>query len=448
MTGLLYLLTIYGVLRCARSTRPRRWAALAIGACAVGMLTKPVIATAPIVAILFDWTIVTGRWRDVWRHRWALHAGLLATVPLLVLTGTVGKVLATESEHLRTAGLAFDGCTPWQYLLTQSGVILHYLRLTIWPAPLCLDYAWPFAASFGAVAVPFTVVTLLFAACVAALWLRPAAGFLGVAFFVILAPTSSVLPIADAAVEHRMYLPLACVVVGIVLATRRLLANLPEPRRLAVGGVATGLVAVVLTACTLQRNRDYHDAMAMWQTVIECRPENPRAYNELGNLLAARDDMATATGCYEVAAKLMPTEPLFVSNAANACLQLDRVDDAIRYGQLALRAREDYQPAHNILGSAFVARGSVDEGIRHLREAVRLDPDDPWARCNLGRVLALASGVSRSGGPVDETLLEAGVVELNETLRRHPGFPDAVNVLTHIRRLRERGPQRAAAASE
>ena len=43
---------------------------------------------------------------------------------------------------------------------------------------------------------------------------RPRLGFLGAWFFVILAPSSSVVPVAGQTIaEHRMYLPLAAVIV-------------------------------------------------------------------------------------------------------------------------------------------------------------------------------------------------------------------------------------------
>jgi Flp pilus assembly protein TadD len=448
MAGLLYLLTIYGVLRCATSPTPRRWAALAIAACAIGLLTKPVVATAPIVALLFDATIITRGWREVWRRRWGLYAGLAATLPILVITGTLLSVLATQSEHHRSAGLAFEGCTPWQYLMTQPAVLLHYLKLSVWPAPLCFDYGWPFATSLGPVAVPLLVVTALFVGAVGALRSRKAIGFLGVTLFLILAPTSSVLPIADAAVEHRMYLPLACVVIAVVLGAQMLLTRLPEPRRSPVAIAATALVVVTLTGLTLKRNTDYHDPLRMWTSVLDQRPENPRAHNEIGKVLAGRGEMSLAADHFEVAVALMPVDPLFRSNMANACLQLQRLEEALTHAGAAVRMRPEYAAGHKNLGNALIAADDINDGIMHLREAVRLEPDDPWARCNLGRALALASGVSRPGTPIDHVLLDEGIAELNEALRRHAGFDEAVKLLAYIERLRYTRPERVLGDDE
>src|SRR5205085_3611363 len=105
---------------------------------------------------------------------------------------------------------------------TQFGVIVHYLRLALWPDALVLDYAWPVARTAAAI-IPFAVIIIsLMAATLWALARRPAVGFLGAWFFLILAPTSSVMPIADLAFEHRMYLPLAAVVALCIIGGYRL----------------------------------------------------------------------------------------------------------------------------------------------------------------------------------------------------------------------------------
>src|SRR5258708_3889064 len=82
--------------------------------------------------------------------------------------------------------------SPWQYLISESSVILHYLRLVFWPRPLCLDYHWPLAGGLGSVWLPCVTVAGLLALAAWCLWRHPRVGFLGASFFIILAPTSSI----------------------------------------------------------------------------------------------------------------------------------------------------------------------------------------------------------------------------------------------------------------
>jgi hypothetical protein len=120
-----------------------------------------------------------------------------------------------------TAGLG-NGISPWSYALTQCVAIVHYLRLCLLPWPLVFDYGTALAHGVAAVLPCALVVLGLVAATAWALVWRPALGFLGAAFFAILAPSSSFVPVATQTMaEHRMYLPLAPVAVLVVLGTCR-----------------------------------------------------------------------------------------------------------------------------------------------------------------------------------------------------------------------------------
>ena len=54
LMGLFLLLTLYGVLRSSQSSRPRVWQAAAIVSCALGMGSKEVMVSAPLIVLLYD----------------------------------------------------------------------------------------------------------------------------------------------------------------------------------------------------------------------------------------------------------------------------------------------------------------------------------------------------------------------------------------------------------
>ncbi len=149
------------------------------------------------------------------RRRTPLWAGLAATWLILL-------ALVAGGARSETVGLGFAELTPLDYVRTQVGVIWHYLHLSVWPHPLVLDYFdWPIARQSSPSL--WLAATVLVVAVLGSLWLvrrRHWLGFIGVWFFAILAPTSSVVPIvSEVAAERRMYLPLAAVVV--LVAARR-----------------------------------------------------------------------------------------------------------------------------------------------------------------------------------------------------------------------------------
>lgn len=206
LMGLFYLLTLYCFIRSIESARPLRWQICTIIACLLGMATKEVMVTAPVLMLLYDRTFVAGTFRKAWQQRWGLFLGLSATwLPLaLLVAGTGGS---------RNGSAGFTGAiAPVSYWLTQFEAVARYLWLSVWPHPLVFDYG-PFLVHGPGEVLPYALTVVALAALtVIALWRRPAIGFLGAWFFVILAPTSVVPVATQTMAEHRVYLPLAAVV--------------------------------------------------------------------------------------------------------------------------------------------------------------------------------------------------------------------------------------------
>ena len=211
MMGLFYLVAVYGLIRCDDSTHRGFWQTATVTATLLSLGSKEVAVSLPIILFLFDRVLLSGSLSEAWRRRWGMYLGLAAAWTVF---GTM---------QLCVGPRPWAGCglrLPWyEYAYSQAAVIVHYLRLVLWPHPLVLDYGWPPVRSLSAILPGAIVVGGLLAATGYALWRWSAWGLPGVWFFLILAPTSSVMPLADLAVEHRMYLPLAAVATAVVLGT-------------------------------------------------------------------------------------------------------------------------------------------------------------------------------------------------------------------------------------
>jgi len=130
-----------------------------------------------------------------------------------------------------TAGFGVESIGPLRYAMAQPGVVLHYLVLSFWPHRLCLDYGWMPVEDFLGFVAPLVVVGALLLAAAWGVWRNTWLGVVGAWFFLALAPSSSFLPIQDLAVEHRMYLSLAAVVVLAVAGMQHALAAGPAAAR-------------------------------------------------------------------------------------------------------------------------------------------------------------------------------------------------------------------------
>ncbi len=392
LMGLFYLLTLYCAIRSNGSPLARWWIAGAVLSCVLGIASKEVIATAPVVVLLYDRVFLARSWREVMQRRGMLYAGLAATlllVPVLMANGP-----AEVPGWQPTAGFGYKGITPEDYLLTQGGVILHYLRLVFWPYPLCLDYGWgygwPVARTISEALPGLLIVGGLAAAAVWAWRRKPALAFVGAWFFIILAPTSSFVPIADLVFEHRMYLSLAAVIVLAVVFVYRLGERLLGARRQlrqVLGGVVTAAVVVPLAGLTFQRNRDYRSEFAIWQDTAAKCPNNPRAYNALGNLLIAEKKYQEALPLVQQALRIKPNYPEANCNMGLILAQTGKVADAISHFNEALSLNPSLVDAHNNLGLALMQAGRVAEAIGHYEEALRIRPDYAESHYNLAIAL-------------------------------------------------------------
>lgn len=279
LMGLFYLLTLYAVLRAAESPRAWLWQLGTIACFFLGLGCKEVIATAPIVILLYDWVFLTQSFKETFRRRWLAYLGMTVILGLFIaLTALrLGRPAAD-------VGFGVAKATPFTYLMSQAGVLLYYVRLSYWPLGQCLDYFdWPVTTSVSDFVLPGAFVGILVAASLVAVAFRRPVGFLGCWFFFILAPTSSVLPINDLAFEHRMYLSIIPLILLAVLLGKEIVARLFERAGLSARWAHTLQVFVLLMIAgtlgvlTFQRNDLYHDPYAMWQDVLRQRPENIRA---------------------------------------------------------------------------------------------------------------------------------------------------------------------------
>lgn len=437
LMAMFYLLTFYCLVR--------GWRVATIAACLLGMASKEVMVSAPVLALLYDRLFLSGSFRRTLRERWWVYLGMAATWALLVF------LMVRSGSRGGTVGYV-PSVAWWDYAQTQLVAIATYVKLCVIPAPLIYDYGaepdtvpwhvWPCAVVVAAVAA----ITL------AQLRRRPRLGFLLVAFFVILSPTTSVVPVLTQSIaEHRMYLPLAAIMTLAVVAASRLTP--------AAGGAALLAATVALGWVTHARTQDFKSGVSIWADTVAKRPRNPRAHTDLAEALVEAGKPREALPHYEDAVRLDP-RLAEAQNGLGGCLNmlgrpaealphldaalalqpgnaaahdnrggslgdLGRNDEAIREYEEAIRLNPEFAKAHMNLGTTLRGAGRREEGLAHLREAVRLRPDYGIAQFNLG--VALGAGGDEAGA----------LAHIREAARLLPNHPKIRRVLDELERERE-----------
>ncbi len=379
LAGLFCLLTLYGFVRSVQNpggASARAWQGMAVVSCLLGMGSKEVMVSAPLLVLVYDRVFVAGSFRAAWGSRRGFYGLLAATwLPLAWLVARTGG---------RGDSAGFDTAVPaGTYLLTQCAAVMHYLRLTVWPDPLVLDYGTPVVAGLGDVWWQAPVLLALAGGTVWALRRRPWLGFLGVWFFALLAPSSSFVPVATQTMaEHRMYLALAA---PVILGVLGLYFGLG--RR---GGWIGVAVAAALIAATIRRNEDYASRLAIWTDTVAKRPDNPRAQNNLAIELTVAGRTDEAVAHFRESLRLQPDRNEARTNLANELLRAGRGAEAIAGYELALRARPDDVLTLGNLGVALMQGGRLAEAQGCYEHLVALDPANPSAQGNLGYLLLQA----------------------------------------------------------
>jgi protein O-mannosyl-transferase len=396
LVGIFYLLTLYCFIRTIERPAPG-WRAAAVASCLFGMATKEVMVTAPLLVLLYDRTFAAGSFAVAWRIRRGLHLGLAATWLLL---GSI--LLSVGATRGGVAGFN-AGITWWSYALKQCEAVILYLRLSAWPHPLNVFYGVDVVTNPAAVWWQLLLLIALVSGAFYALWRRPVIGFCAMWFFIILAPSSSVVPLVSQTVsEHRMYLSLAAPVV--LFAAALFTCTGRHAWRIALCCIAA------YAMISVRRNLDYRSDLAIWNDTVAKAPHNARARINFGAALNSAGDAAGARVQYEVALQLDPGSPEALNNIATFYLETGRPGDAIEPCRAAIRLRPGFSLAHSNLGSALVQTGQAELGISHLQTALRFNPDLAEAHCNLSSAL-LARG---------ET--EAAIAHGEQSVRLNPNL--------------------------
>ncbi len=408
LMGLFYLLTLYGFVRSisdpgvggkkgaapradSRSSRAdpavdktvqrfNRWSVLSIAACALGMATKEVMVTAPPMVFVFDCVFYAGGFKAAWRGRRSYYCGLAAT---WLLTAWLMLVAGKHSIGFR------QGVSLIDYASTECRAIPIYLGLAVWPHPLVFDYGPVLAAPSLAVLAGGLTILFLLGVTAFLLWRSPQVGFLGLWFFVILAPTSSLVPVAlQPIAESRMYLPLAGIVTGAVLSGYAFWGA-----RVRWPALALALAMIFATAV---RNSDYRDALTIWRDTEAKRPRNPRAQDNLGGALASAGRLDEAILHIRRALQLTPKVAGIHYNLGNVLRDRGLRDQAIREYETALRLDPTFVNADVNLAATLAEAGRNEEAEKHLAHVGRLDLGDAGSHDTLGLALLQQGKVSES----------------------------------------------------
>ncbi len=331
-------------------------------------------------------------------------------VPML-LGGAAGGVYVLRLASGATAGFSTAGVRWYEYLFTQFKAIWMYVRYFVIPVGQNLDHGMQFSRS---IAEPLVLLGLAaLAGALAACWIwrarfpLAALGFL--IFLALLAPTSSVVPIADAFAERRLYLPM----IGLLLVCMECFSRRGLDRKVAAGA---GAALLLCCALTWNRNSVYASTIAMWEDSVRGNPHNARAQFQLAHAyyVAGRCreaehgytrtaqlqkpaydlyvDWALALDCdgrpdealekLRSAAKLEPSAHVY-SQIAMVLAKSKRYGEALEAVEKSLGYDPNYEPALVYRGNIRLLTGDAAAAAEDFKRVLAMNPANEQARQGL-----------------------------------------------------------------
>jgi tetratricopeptide (TPR) repeat protein len=415
LAGLFYLLTLYSLIRYAEEGETR-WMAVAIAACGLGIGTKEILVTAPVMALFYDRTFLAGSFAAAWRERRGFYLGLLSSWLLLAY-------LLAQGGGDRAGTIGFGVGAAWMdFTLTQTKAVATYLTLGLWPAPLIFDYGLLEKTMLSDVWGEALVVVLLIGGTVVALRRAPVLGFAGAWFFGILAPVLLVPGRIQVIVEHRPYLSLAAVWMLVVAG---LYSRLGRRTLLALCAIA-----VAFAGLTFLRNRVYRTERELWTDNVAKRPANARAHGNLGKALLITGELELAKEHLRTAIAMKPHYAKAHSNLGVALSLEGKVPEALEQFSLALRDAPNDVEIHQNYGDTLVKAGRFAEAVTEYRYVRDFRPDFADLQEN-----------NFGTGLMDRGRYDEAVQFFERAIQRRPDFAEPqnnlANALAHAGRMSE-----------
>ena len=377
--ALFYLLGFASYVRY-RETDRNRYLFLAGFAYLLSLLSKEMAITLPILCIAYDvvrsipsaeadkalppWQAAAEGIRTAIRRHKVLYA-VGATCLLLILWYYVYYANPSRQRTMYGGGL---GPT----LLTGSRIVVHYIKLLIFPITLNADYsynAFPISSSLADARVIVALMILagawwgIYRLLAYDRW----AAFGGLWFFITLLPVSQIIPHHEMMAEHYLYLPSA----GLFLTAGLLLErSLTQDRRRVAIVAGFALVVASLGVRTVVRNRDWRDSETIWTKTIRTAPGSARAHNNVGEIALRKGRFREAYREFREAIRIEPDNSVNRDNFGVVLLRHGLFDEAEREFSEALRIRPSFVKPQVNLGLVHLNRGQLDEAEREFRKAL------------------------------------------------------------------------------
>jgi Tfp pilus assembly protein PilF len=327
------------------------------------VLSKEHTAVLPVLLLLTDYYWNPGFSLTGIRRNWRLY------VPVVVAGALAVLFVALVLRSATTAGFGVKEFTWYQYFFTECRAIWDYLWMFLLPIGQNLDAEFPISRSFTDDGAIVAMLGLLAVTVSAWIYRRrfPLASYGWFTFLILIAPTSSFVPIIDPFAERRLYLPF----IGLLFITVEFVRRWKTGKNTLIAVLA--LVLIAEAVATYQRNQLWASPIDMWTDTVAKSPHKSRPRFQLAKAYYDAGHYPEAVENYEKTAQLETPNFDLLIDWALAYDAVGRSADAIAKLRLAA-ALERNAHVYSQIGMEYGKMGQYPQALDALATSIQLDP--------------------------------------------------------------------------
>jgi Flp pilus assembly protein TadD len=410
----------------------------------LGLLSKPMLVTAPFLLLLLDYWPLR-RFNSAGEFRARAQTLIADKAPFLLLAAA-SSVTTFLVQKNSGAVWAITDLTLSARIENALVAYPRYLAKLVWPAKLSVFYPhpgrWPLTMVLLAGALLLAISVLAYAS-------RRRAPFVLVGwcwFLGTLVPVIGLVQVGWQSMADRYtyipYIGLFIVLAWGIDEITRSWRTRAVPLVVAASAALLAFAAITVQqlahwkssetlfrhslrvthhnyvanhnlAIALMFDGRLDEALEHFKEALRLRPKSADSWNGIGEVLLRQGRLDDAMQFFHRAVEFQADFAVARNNLGVALTRKGLVKEAAAEFQEAVKAKPDYARAHNNLGMALQSQGRLDEAIPELQQSVQLAPEDPEAHNNLGMALGRK-------GRVDEA-----IVQLERALALNPKDPQA-----------------------
>ena len=400
----------------------------------MGVGTKEIILTLPIMIVILDIFSLKLSLKDTIKRIFTTHI----TFVIIIFVGVLIRIYFFFTYE------KVGGVLPrsiYENLLTQSEVIIKYIRLLLIPIGQNLIHNYPTVRTIlnlYTLLCIFTIFSLIWYA-IRKRNTYPFISFGILWFFVTLLPSSSFIPFQEAMTEKHLYLPMIGFLITISGVLSIIYQRFQEYQRILKKGFA--IIIAILSILTIHRNYIWGDSIRLWEDILKKTPDSWATHYAYADVLRkqAEIDLDMSYKNYTLgdqgrAQKYMNQfilhinkaiehyiestqyRPVYIDALLNTGIcygmlyQLTKTEkdlsESERFFKIVIELEPSNTKALNNLANLYLLQGKTNQAVDLYREVLSKEPDNLNALTNLSQIYLNILKDNQSAKEVLSRLLE------------------------------------------